>query len=71
MLAASDLALEDASLLLSYPLHSLRKSVRLPAAHFSKLRTPALFVPGAHEPRGSFAEMESALKLIALPTALI
>jgi hypothetical protein len=58
MLAASDLALEDASLLLSYPLHPLRKWDRMRTEHFSKLRTPALVVHGAHKPRGSLAEME-------------
>ena len=71
MLAASDPALVDALLLLSYPLHPPRKPDQLRTAHFPKLRTPALFVHGTRDPFGSLPEMESALKLIPAPTALI
>jgi uncharacterized protein len=71
MLAANDPALLDGLLLLSYPLHPPRKPHQLRTAHFSSLRTPALFVHGSRDPFGSVEEMESALKLIPAPTALI
>lgn len=71
MLAASDPTLVDALLLLSYPLHPPRKPDQLRTAHFPNLRIPALFVHGTHDAFGSLAEMESALKLIPAPTALI
>ena len=70
MLAASDPALVDALLLLSYPLHPPRKPDQTRTAHFRKLRIPALFVHGTRDPFGSLPEMESALKLIPAPTAL-
>ncbi|MGD0130188.1 MAG: alpha/beta fold hydrolase [Terriglobia bacterium] len=71
MVAANDAALVDGLLLLSYPLHPPRKPDQLRTAHFSSLRTPALFVHGSRDPFGSVEEMESALKLIPAPTALI
>jgi predicted alpha/beta-hydrolase family hydrolase len=71
MVAANDPALVDGLLLLSYPLHPPRKPDQLRTAHFSSLRTPALFVHGSRDPFGSVEEMESALKLIPAPTALI
>jgi predicted alpha/beta-hydrolase family hydrolase len=46
MLAASDPALSDALLLLSYPLHPPKAPDQLCSAHFPQLRTPALFVHG-------------------------
>jgi hypothetical protein len=71
MVAANDAALVDGLLLLSYPLHPPRKPDLLRTAHFSSLRTPALFVHGSRDPFGSVKEMESALKLIPAPAALI
>jgi hypothetical protein len=71
ILAASDPALVDALLMLSYPLHPPRKPDQLRTTHFPKLRVPALFIHGAQDPFGSLAEMESALKLIPAPTDLI
>jgi len=70
ILAASDAALADALLLLSYPLHPPRKPDQVRTAQFPKLRTPALFVQGTRDPFGSLEEMESALKLIPATTAL-
>jgi predicted alpha/beta-hydrolase family hydrolase len=71
MVAANDPALVDGLLLLPYPLHPPRKPDQLRTAHFSSLRTPALFVHGSRDPFGSVEEMEAALKLIPAPTALM
>jgi predicted alpha/beta-hydrolase family hydrolase len=58
-------------LLLSYPLHPLKKPAELRTGHFPKFQTPALFVHGARDPFGSFTEMKSALELIPARTALV
>lgn len=64
MLMAERPELVEGLLLLSYPLHPPRKPEQLRTGHFPKLTRPALFVHGARDPFGSFAEMQSALKLI-------
>jgi predicted alpha/beta-hydrolase family hydrolase len=64
MLASEDPALADALLLMSYPLHPPRKPEQLRTAHFSQLRTPALFVHGTRDPFGSIEEMREALRSI-------
>lgn len=64
MLAAEDSGAADGLLLLSYPLHPPRQPAQLRTAHFSALRTPALFVHGTRDPFGSPEEMKAALKLI-------
>jgi predicted alpha/beta-hydrolase family hydrolase len=79
ILAASDPALSlpvDALLLLGYPLHPPQRPDDLRTRHFPDLKTPALFVHGAHDPHGSIDEIEDARKTIptrtevlALPTA--
>ena len=46
ILAASDAALVDALLLLSYPLHPPKRPSELRTTHFPTLHTPALFVHG-------------------------
>jgi uncharacterized protein len=71
LLAAADPTLVNGLLLFSYPLHPPRKPDQFRTAHFTKLRTPALFVHGSRDPFGSLEEMEAALKLIAVPTTLI
>ncbi len=71
MLAAEDALVADALLLQSYPLHPPRKREDLRTAHFSELRTPALFVHGTRDPFGSIAEMEAALPAIPGFHALI
>ena len=71
MVVADDPALVDGLLLLSYPLHPPRKPEQLRTAHFSSLRTPALFVHGSKDPFGSLEELQSALKLIPAPTMLL
>jgi predicted alpha/beta-hydrolase family hydrolase len=69
--SAHDLQRLAGLLLLSYPLHPPRKPAELRTSHFPKLQTPALFVHGARDPFGSFAEMKSALELIPARTALL
>ena len=64
MLIAEHPDLVAGLLLLSYPLHPPRKPEQLRTAHFSKLKVPALFVHGARDPFGSFAELQAALKLM-------
>jgi predicted alpha/beta-hydrolase family hydrolase len=64
MLAAEGSGVADGLLLLSYPLHPPRQPAQLRTAHFSALRTPALFVHGTRDPFGSPEEMKAALKLI-------
>ena len=71
MVAADDPALVDGLLLFSYPLHPPRKPEQLRTAHFSSLRTPALFVHGSRDPFGSLEELQSALKLIPAGTLLV
>ncbi|MGO8794245.1 MAG: alpha/beta fold hydrolase [Candidatus Sulfotelmatobacter sp.] len=58
-------------LLLSYPLHPPRKPEQLRTQHFFNLQTPALFVEGTHDPFGTIAEIEQALKLIPAKTKLL
>jgi len=71
MLAAEDETVANALLLLSYPLHPPNKPQQLRTAHFSKLRTPALFVHGSRDPFGSPEEMRAALSLISAHTELL
>jgi predicted alpha/beta-hydrolase family hydrolase len=70
MLLAEDASLADALLLLSYPLHPPNKPEQPRTAHFSQLKTPALFVHGTKDPFGTIAELEAAMKLISGRTAL-
>jgi hypothetical protein len=70
MLAAENQNLVDALLLLSYPLHPPGKPDRQRTAHFTDLRTPAIFVHGSRDPFGSIEEMEAALRLIPAPRTL-
>jgi predicted alpha/beta-hydrolase family hydrolase len=71
MLCAEDAAVASGLLLLSYPLHPPRKPEQLRTQHFFNLRTPTLFVQGTHDPFGSIAEIEQALKLIPAKTKLL
>lgn len=71
MLAASEPALLDALLLLSYPLHPPRRPAELRTAHFPSLRTPALFVHGTRDGFGTLNEMDEALQLISVATQLV
>lgn len=71
LLAASKPGLVDALLLLSYPLHPPRRPTELRTAHFSVLRTPALFVHGSRDGFGTIEEVTAALKLIPIRTQLL
>ncbi len=63
--------LVSALLLLSYPLHPPRRPEQQRTQHLPNLRTPALFVHGTHDPFGSIAELEQALKMIPAQTKLL
>ncbi len=71
MLAASQPALVDCLLLLSYPLHPPKQPKQLRTAHFPQLQTPALFVHGTRDGFGSLDEISAALKLIPGRTELL
>ena len=71
MLCAAEPGLVDALLLLSYPLHPPKRPAELRTAHFPTLRTPALFVSGAHDGFGSIDELAAALQLIPARTELL
>ena len=71
MLAAEEPDIADGLLLLSYPLHPPRKPAELRTAHFTNLRTPALFIHGTRDPFGSVEELRSALSLIPAVTHLV
>jgi predicted alpha/beta-hydrolase family hydrolase len=71
MLCADETSLVDGLLLLSYPLHPPGKPEQLRTQHLPRLRTPALFVHGTHDPFGSIEEMQAAAKLIPTMTLLL
>ena len=71
MLCAEEPAVADGLLLLSYPLHAPGKPDQPRTQHLPGLKIPTLFVHGTHDPFGSIAEMESALKLIPSKTKLL
>ena len=71
LLAAEDLAIATALLLLSYPLHPPGRPENPRTAHFPDLRIPALFVFGTRDPFGSPAELREAIRLISAPTRAI
>jgi len=71
MLAAAEPELVEALLLLSYPLHPPAQPHRLRTEHFPRLRRPALFVHGNHDPFGSLEELEQARALIPAKTNLL
>jgi predicted alpha/beta-hydrolase family hydrolase len=71
MLAAEQHGTADGLVLLSYPLHPPRQPEKLRTDRFAQLETPALFVHGSRDAFGSREELESALRLIPAPTALV
>jgi predicted alpha/beta-hydrolase family hydrolase len=71
MLAASNPALVEALLLLSYPLHPPKRPAELRTNHFPDLKTPALFVHGARDGFATHAEIEGALELVPARTELL
>ena len=71
MLAASEPAVADGLLLLSYPLRPPRKPAQMRTAHFPQLSIPAVFAHGSRDPFGTLEEMRAALGLIPAPTSLL
>lgn len=71
MLVAKEPELVDGLLLLSYPLHPPKRPAELRTKHFPMLVTPAFFVHGTRDPFGTIAEVQSALRLISGPHALL
>jgi len=71
MLAAEEFGVADGLLLLSYPLHPPEKPQQLRTAHFSSLRTPAVFVHGTKDPFGTIPELQAAIAAIPAPVQLI
>ena len=71
MLCAEEPELAAGLLLVSYPLHPLRRPEQQRTQHLPDLRTPALFVHGTRDPFGSIAELERALKMIPARTKLM
>lgn len=71
MLAATDSALVEALLLLSYPLHPPKRPDQLRTSHFADLKTPAFFVHGVRDGFATSAEIEAAQKLIPASTELL
>ena len=71
MLVATDSALVEALLLLSYPLHPPGRPAQLRTAHFPNLQTPALFVSGTSDAFGSTEELRRAIALIPARTRLV
>jgi predicted alpha/beta-hydrolase family hydrolase len=71
ILAAEETGVAAALLLLAYPLHPPRRRSDLRTAHFSTLRTPALFVSGSRDPFGSPEELEAARYLVSAATTLL
>ncbi|MGH9645487.1 MAG: alpha/beta hydrolase family protein [Bryobacteraceae bacterium] len=64
MLCAQEPDLASGLLLLSYPLHPLRKPEQLRTQHLPDLRTPCLFIQGTRDPFGSIEDVEKALQLV-------
>ena len=71
MLAASDVEVASALLLLSYPLHPPKQPEKARTQHLPSLRVPALFAHGTCDGFGTITEMESALQLIPARTELL
>jgi predicted alpha/beta-hydrolase family hydrolase len=71
ILAAGEPGLVEGLLLLSYPLHPPKRPDQLRTAHFSNLRTPALFAHGTRDGFGTIDELTAALKLIPAKTELL
>lgn len=71
MLAAADPAVTERLLLLSYPLHPPNKPQEMRTKHFPSLHTPTLFISGERDEFATTEELETALKTIPAPVALM
>ncbi len=71
ILVASEPALVEGLLLLSYPLHPPGRPAQLRTAHFPHVQVPALFISGTSDGFGSIEELQDAIKLIPARTKLV
>lgn len=71
LLVASEPALVDGLLLLSYPLHPPGRPAQLRTQHFPQLHTPVLFVSGTRDAFGSVDELQAAIRLITARKKLV
>lgn len=71
LLVAEHPGLVDALLLLAYPLHAPGRPDAPRAAHFPRIRTPALFVHGTRDPFATIAELDAARATLGGPSALL
>jgi uncharacterized protein len=71
MLAADDATLAEGLLLFSYPLHPPGRAAQMRTAHFPQLKVPAMFVHGEGDTFATTAELEAAIKLIPVRTAMV
>ncbi|HZQ17742.1 MAG TPA: alpha/beta family hydrolase [Terriglobales bacterium] len=71
MLCAGQRKLASGLLLLSYPLHPPGRPDQPRTQHLPQLQTPVMLVHGTHDPFGSIAEIEAAMKLIPSKTRLL
>lgn len=71
LLVATEPALVEGLLLLSYPLHPPGRPAQLRTAHLPGLRTPTLLVSGTRDAFGSIDELETAIKLIPASAKLV
>ena len=71
LLVAEHPDLVDGLLLLAYPLHAPGRPEAPRAAHFSRIRPPALFVHGTRDPFATIAELEAARATLGGPSALL
>jgi predicted alpha/beta-hydrolase family hydrolase len=71
MLVASEPALVEGLLLLSYPLHPPGRPEKPRTAHLPEIQVPTLLVSGTRDAFGTPEELLSAIKLIPAPTRLV
>lgn len=71
LLVAEHPGLVDGLLLLAYPLHAPGRPDAPRAAHFPKIRTPALFVHGTRDPFATLDELDAALATLGAPSTLL
>jgi predicted alpha/beta-hydrolase family hydrolase len=71
LLVSEHPGLVDGLLLLAYPLHAPGRPDAPRAAHFPKIRTPALFVHGTRDPFATIEELDAARATLGGPSALM
>jgi uncharacterized protein len=71
LLVSEQPGLVDGLLLLAYPLHAPGRPDAPRAAHFPKIRTPALFVHGTRDPFATIDELDAARATLGAPSALL